>query len=83
MLFTIGTIIFGRLHHVNLTGSLVLIETNQLPLSFFTSYFGQNISDVTGDEKNPTSEELWRYGGMMTTVIPLISLFETYNEISF
>ncbi|KAI1868830.1 hypothetical protein JX265_006809 [Neoarthrinium moseri] len=33
-----------------------------LPLSFFTSYFGQNVSDITGDENNPTTWDLWRYG---------------------
>ncbi|KAL6825433.1 hypothetical protein J3E69DRAFT_366034 [Trichoderma sp. SZMC 28015] len=33
-----------------------------LPLSFFTSYFGQNVSELTGDTSNPTSWELWRIG---------------------
>ncbi|KAI6080645.1 hypothetical protein F4821DRAFT_265698 [Hypoxylon rubiginosum] len=31
-----------------------------LPLSFFTSFFGQNVSEITGDRKNPTTWELWR-----------------------
>ncbi|KAF1358915.1 hypothetical protein EJ07DRAFT_121732, partial [Lizonia empirigonia] len=34
-----------------------------LPLSFFTSYFGQNVSELTGDDQNPSSIELWRVAG--------------------
>ncbi|KAI0538336.1 hypothetical protein GGR58DRAFT_468607 [Xylaria digitata] len=45
-----------------------------LPLSFFTSYFGQNVSDITGDEGNPTSIELWRYGAPISIVVILAAL---------
>ncbi|KAF2787238.1 hypothetical protein K505DRAFT_130542 [Melanomma pulvis-pyrius CBS 109.77] len=31
-----------------------------LPLSFFTSYFGQNVSEITGDDKNPSTWDLWK-----------------------
>ncbi|KAJ8128035.1 hypothetical protein O1611_g5601 [Lasiodiplodia mahajangana] len=31
-----------------------------LPLSFFTSFFGQNVSEITGDDQNPTTWELWK-----------------------
>ena len=34
----------------------------QLPLSFFTSYFGQNVSEITGDNGNPSSWDLWKVG---------------------
>ncbi|KAI0528046.1 hypothetical protein F5B22DRAFT_16968 [Xylaria bambusicola] len=45
-----------------------------LPLSFFTSYFGQNVSDITGDDDNPTSLELWRYGAPISVAIILLAL---------
>ncbi|KAF1357276.1 hypothetical protein EJ07DRAFT_157882 [Lizonia empirigonia] len=32
-----------------------------LPLSFFTAYFGQNVSEITGDDSNP-SWDLWKVG---------------------
>ncbi|CAN9267752.1 unnamed protein product [Alternaria alternata] len=35
-----------------------------LPLSFFTSYFGQNVKELTGDENNPNSWDLWRVASM-------------------
>ncbi|KLP16776.1 uncharacterized protein LW94_2719 [Fusarium fujikuroi] len=38
-----------------------------LPLSFFTSYFGQNIFEITGDENNPHAWDLWRYGSKHIT----------------
>ncbi|KAI8169573.1 hypothetical protein K4K49_003770 [Colletotrichum sp. SAR 10_70] len=31
-----------------------------LPLSFFVSYFGQNVSELTGDAQNPTSGQVWK-----------------------
>ncbi|CAN9168945.1 unnamed protein product [Alternaria sp. RS040] len=35
-----------------------------LPLSFFTSYFGQNVKELTGDENNPSTWHLWRVASM-------------------
>ncbi|KAI0099775.1 hypothetical protein GGR51DRAFT_576190 [Nemania sp. FL0031] len=35
-----------------------------LPLSFFTSFFGQNVSEITGDDQNPTTWELWKLASM-------------------
>lgn len=49
-----------------------------LPLSFFTSYFGQNISEITGDDKNPTAGEVWRYGAPISAVIILLALLVAY-----
>ncbi|KAJ6006294.1 hypothetical protein N7451_004238 [Penicillium sp. IBT 35674x] len=40
-----------------------------LPLSFFTSYFGQNVSEITGDSSNPSSWDLWRVGMPISLVI--------------
>ncbi|KAF5631385.1 uncharacterized protein FTJAE_7895 [Fusarium tjaetaba] len=42
-----------------------------LPLSFFTSYFGQNIFEITGDENNPHAWDLWRYG--IVILAPLLA----------
>ncbi|KAH6856234.1 hypothetical protein B0I37DRAFT_72003 [Chaetomium sp. MPI-CAGE-AT-0009] len=49
-----------------------------LPLSFFTSYFGQNVSDITGDDKNPSSRELWQYGAPISVVVILSALLVAY-----
>ncbi|KAL6412243.1 hypothetical protein AUP68_04626 [Ilyonectria robusta] len=40
-----------------------------LPLSFFTSYFGQNVSEITGDDQNPRSADLWKIGGKPAIVL--------------
>ncbi|KAL5625694.1 hypothetical protein FOBRF1_000037 [Fusarium oxysporum] len=34
-----------------------------LPLSFITSFLGQNVTDITGDENNPTSGQVWKIAG--------------------
>jgi hypothetical protein len=64
MLFTIVTIIFVSrpIPYTPLQATLANDHT-QLPLSFFTSYFGQNVSELTGDDKNPSSTELWKIAG--------------------
>ncbi|KAF2467650.1 uncharacterized protein BDR25DRAFT_233822, partial [Lindgomyces ingoldianus] len=49
-----------------------------LPLSFFTSYFGQNVSEITGDNKNPKSSELWRIAGPISVVVILFALVVVY-----
>jgi hypothetical protein len=76
MLFTIVTIIFvGLAVAANLGGRTWIARIAnklKLPLSFFTSYFGQNVREITGDENNPTSGALWKIGG----VFPFHSLYE-------
>jgi Mg2+ and Co2+ transporter CorA len=35
-----------------------------LPLSFFASYFGMNVKDLSGEAANPyTSQDFWRVAG--------------------
>ncbi|KAK1254163.1 hypothetical protein MKX08_008158 [Trichoderma sp. CBMAI-0020] len=50
-----------------------------LPLSFFTSYFGQNVSQLTGDTSNPTSWELWRVGTPISIVVIVSALLIAYR----
>ncbi|KAF4844790.1 hypothetical protein CGCSCA4_v006919 [Colletotrichum siamense] len=45
-----------------------------LPLSFFTSYFGQNVSELTGDPQNPNSGDLWKVAAPISVVVILIAL---------
>ncbi|KAL5373726.1 hypothetical protein DPSP01_012471 [Paraphaeosphaeria sporulosa] len=45
-----------------------------LPLSFFTSYFGQNVSEFTGDDKNPSSWDLWKVGTPITVIVIAVAL---------
>ncbi|KAG9191414.1 hypothetical protein G6011_09502 [Alternaria panax] len=45
-----------------------------LPLSFFTSYFGQNIKELTGDEDNPSTWDLWRVATPITIVVIVVAL---------
>lgn len=54
MLFTVVTIIFAS---PTLRTFITSANTTQLPLSFFTSYFGQNISSL---KDNPPAWNLWR-----------------------
>ncbi|KAH8710144.1 hypothetical protein GQ44DRAFT_830452 [Phaeosphaeriaceae sp. PMI808] len=49
-----------------------------LPLSFFTSYFGQNVSEITGDDKNPSTWDLWRIGTPISLVVILVALLIAY-----
>ncbi|KAF2261024.1 hypothetical protein CC78DRAFT_561920 [Lojkania enalia] len=49
-----------------------------LPLSFFTSYFGQNVSDITRDDNNPKAIELWRIAGPISVVVILFALLVAY-----
>ncbi|KAI4608344.1 hypothetical protein J4E83_009146 [Alternaria metachromatica] len=46
-------------------------DAKQLPLSFFSSYFGQNVSEFTGSNQNPSSGKLWRIAGK-SLVLPRI-----------
>ncbi|KAF5521553.1 hypothetical protein CGCA056_v007388 [Colletotrichum aenigma] len=45
-----------------------------LPLSFFTSYFGQNVSELTGDPQNPKSGDLWKIAAPISVVVILVAL---------
>ncbi|EEU37071.1 uncharacterized protein NECHADRAFT_86622 [Fusarium vanettenii 77-13-4] len=49
-----------------------------LPLSFFTSYFGQNVSEITGDANNPTSGELWKIAGPISVVVIIFALLVAF-----
>ncbi|CAN9264589.1 unnamed protein product [Alternaria alternata] len=49
-----------------------------LPLSFFTSYFGQNVKELTGDENNPTSWDLWRVATPITVVVIVVALLVAF-----
>ncbi|KAH6989299.1 hypothetical protein BKA56DRAFT_575472 [Ilyonectria sp. MPI-CAGE-AT-0026] len=49
-----------------------------LPLSFFTSYFGQNVSEITGDDQNPTGADLWMIGGPISVAVILSALLIAY-----
>ncbi|CAN9386060.1 unnamed protein product [Alternaria alternata] len=49
-----------------------------LPLSFFTSYFGQNVRELTGDEVNPSTWHLWRVATPITVVVIVLSLIVAY-----
>ncbi|CAN9154652.1 unnamed protein product [Alternaria alternata] len=47
-------------------------------LSFFTSYFGQNVKELTGDENNPTSWDLWRVATPITVVVIVVALLVAF-----
>ncbi|KAF2681263.1 hypothetical protein K458DRAFT_372123 [Lentithecium fluviatile CBS 122367] len=49
-----------------------------LPLSFFTSYFGQNVSEITGDPKNPTSWHLWRIATPITIIVVAVAFIVAF-----
>ncbi|KAH7081271.1 hypothetical protein BKA63DRAFT_503487 [Paraphoma chrysanthemicola] len=49
-----------------------------LPLSFFTSYFGQNVSEITGDTSNPTTWQLWRTATPISIVVIVTALLVAY-----
>ncbi|KAE9583047.1 hypothetical protein CGMCC3_g739 [Colletotrichum fructicola] len=45
-----------------------------LPLSFFVSYFGQNVSELTGDSQNPTSGQVWKIAAPISAVVIVFAL---------
>ncbi|KAF7670940.1 hypothetical protein GT037_010904 [Alternaria burnsii] len=49
-----------------------------LPLSFFTSYFGQNVKEFTGDEGNPSTWHLWRVATPITVVVIVVALLVAF-----
>lgn len=43
---------------------MMLIRFGKLPLSFFSSYYGMNLSDITGDTANSlTVGDYWKIAG--------------------
>ncbi|CAN9288774.1 unnamed protein product [Alternaria alternata] len=49
-----------------------------LPLSFFTSYFGQNVKELTGDENNRSAWQLWLVATPITVVVIVVALLIAY-----
>ncbi|KAF4811109.1 hypothetical protein CGCSCA5_v010042 [Colletotrichum siamense] len=45
-----------------------------IPLSFFVSYFGQNVSELTGDSQNPTSGQVWKIAAPISAVVIVFAL---------
>ncbi|KAK1752472.1 hypothetical protein QBC47DRAFT_58418 [Echria macrotheca] len=78
VLFTIITIIFVGASQTPSHRTCTANMVGKLPLSFFTSYFGQNISEMTGDSKNPKAGELWKIGAPISVVVILIALSVAY-----
>ncbi|KAL2289252.1 hypothetical protein FJTKL_02269 [Diaporthe vaccinii] len=53
-----------------------------LPLSFFTSYFGQNVVEFTGDNKNPKASEVWKVGAPISVVVIVVALIIAFFIMS-
>ncbi|KAG6355336.1 hypothetical protein INS49_003297 [Diaporthe citri] len=53
-----------------------------LPLSLFTSYFGQNVVEFTGDEKNPTASEVWKVRAPISVVVIVVALIIAFFIMS-
>ncbi|KAK4185380.1 hypothetical protein QBC35DRAFT_389598, partial [Podospora australis] len=45
--------------------SFTIVTIVFLPLSFFSSYFGQNVREISGEAGNPSSGDLWKIGGKL------------------
>ncbi|KAF2647564.1 hypothetical protein K491DRAFT_784656 [Lophiostoma macrostomum CBS 122681] len=43
-----------------------------LPLSFFTSFFGQNVREYTGDDKDPTLSQIWKPAAVAISVLVIV-----------
>jgi len=77
MLFTIITVIFVSIYSRSLP-NIICDNAVQLPLSFFTSYFGQNVREITGDDKNHSTWDLWR---VASTLFPDCDIYETDGPV--
>lgn len=42
---------------------------DKLPLSFFTSYFGMNVTEITGEEGNMMHGAVWRVMGPISGTV--------------
>ena len=51
-----------------------------LPLSFFTSYFGMNVVEFTGQSGNTSVYTFWRYGGSLSAATVAVSLLLAFNQ---
>ncbi|KAF3037518.1 hypothetical protein E8E12_007287 [Didymella heteroderae] len=51
-----------------------IVTIISLPLSFFISHFSQNVSELTGDENNPKSWDLWRIKAPVRVVAIIMAL---------
>ena len=40
-----------------------------MPLSFFTSYYGMNVVELTGEEKNTNQADVWKVMGPFSAAI--------------
>ncbi|PSN60019.1 hypothetical protein BS50DRAFT_536441 [Corynespora cassiicola Philippines] len=49
-----------------------------VPLSFFTSYYGQNIADLTGDDRNPTAGEVWTVAAPISVLVIACAFLVVY-----
>jgi Mg2+ and Co2+ transporter CorA len=77
-LFTVVTIVFVRLPlpiHTRTSTPIFFAQLTtsltQLPLSFFTSYFGMNVVEFTGEEGNTNQPEVWKVMGPASAAIIL------------
>lgn len=80
LLFTIVTIVF--VSHTQASTALAL-TCPQLPLSFFTSYFGMNVVEFTGESGNTNQKEVWKVTGPASSgiiAILLIIAWMLYNN---
>src|SRR6266511_5059015 len=51
-----------------------------LPLSFFTSYFGMNVREFTGQPGNTSQLVFWRVSGPISAAIVLLALLVAFNR---
>lgn len=51
------------------------------PLSFFTSYFGMNVVELTGDKENIKMGEVWIYTGPLTVAIVVTAVLMASGKL--
>lgn len=64
-------------------GTKKILITSQLPLSFFTSLFGMNVRDWTGDERNSTLHRVMILMGSASAAIIVIALLAAFFPLWF
>jgi Mg2+ and Co2+ transporter CorA len=56
-------------------------DFESLPLSFFTSYFGMNVQDITGDDQNTTTQRIfWSICAPITVTAMTLAVLVAFNE---